>query len=224
MTDTEREQENNQPTESKDTLRAALLNRVLDFVAPQTKGTKKNPTAAQGARTARDTSYFANAVPKSRNPLNLSASVQRILGLVLLALAAVDLVAFSGIATNRFFTLSGNLIYFFRLDTLTYHLNTLVEIQVIISLILSAVLGGLLIYWFLKFTLYLSDTAGLSVQRRHLTYILGALTIFFFVCFLVSLLCGNPYSSYETFHYLAPFLTYFSGFAIFGLSQLQFEV
>lgn len=223
MTDTEREQEHNQPTESKETLRAALLNRVLDFVAPESKGVKKT-SAAPSSRTARDTSYFASAVPKSRNPFNLSPSMQRVVGLILLALTAVDFVAFSRISTNRFFTLSGNLIYFFRLDTLTYHLNTLVEIQVIISLILSAVLGGLLIYWFSKFTLYLSDTAGLSVQRRHLIYILGALTIFFFVCFLVSLLCGNPYSSYETFHYLAPFLTYCSGLAIFGLSQLQFEV
>lgn len=224
MTDSrqEQEQEQNRQAENKEKVRSALLNRVLDFVAPETKGSKKS--AAADPPQARDTSYFANAVPKRRNPLNLSAPAKRVLGLILLALTAVDLVAFSRISTNRLFTLSGNLMYFFRLDTLTYHLNTLVEIQVIISLILSAILGGLLIYWFLKFTLYLSDAAGLSVHRRHLTYLVGALTIFFFVCFLVSLLCGNPYSSYATFHYLAPFLTYVSGFAIFGLSQLQFDI
>jgi uncharacterized membrane-anchored protein len=114
--------------------------------------------------------------------------------------------------------------YFFRLDTLTYHLNTLVEIQVIISLILSAVLGGLLIYWFSKFTVYLSTTAGLSVQRQHVTYVLGILTLIFFLCFFVSICSGNSYASYETFHYLAPFLTYLSGLCIFGLSQVQFDI
>ena len=114
--------------------------------------------------------------------------------------------------------------YFFRLDTLTYHLNTLSEIQVIISLILSAVLGGLLIYWFLKFTVFLSRTAGLSVQRRHVTYVLGGLTLIFFLCCAFSLISGNSYASYETFHYLAPFLAYCSGFCIFGLSQVQFDI
>ncbi len=223
MTDSEREQENNQQPESKENLRTALMNRVLDFVAPETKETRKS-VASKDSQAARKASYFSQAVPKSRNPLNLSGSVKRVLGLILLALTAIDLVAFSRIATNRFFTLAGNLMYCFRLDTLTYHLNTLVEIQVIISLILSAVLGGLLIYWFLKFAVYLSTTAGLSVQRRHVTYILGALTLIFFLCFIVSICCGNSYASYETFHYLAPFLTYLCGLCIFGLSQLQFDI
>lgn len=222
MTDSERKQENNQQPESKETLRSALLNRVLDFVAPESKGIRSSQ--ARDPQAPRKASYFSQAVPKNRNPLNLSGPTRRVLGLILLALTAIDLVAFSRIATNRFFTLAGNLMYCFRLDTLTYHLNTLVEIQVIISLILSAVLGGLLIYWFLKFTVYLSATAGLSVQRRHVTYVLGALTLVFFLCFFVSICCGNGYASYETFHYLTPFLTYFSGLCIFGLSQLQFDI
>lgn len=227
MTDFEGEQEeiqqeDRQP-ETKDNLRTALLNRVLDFVAPETKGTRKS-APKKDLEAPRKSSYFSQAVPKNRNPFNLSGSTRRMLGLILLAIAAIDLVAFSRIATNRFFTLAGNLMYCFRLDTLTYHLNTLVEIQVIISLIISAVLGGLLVYWFLKFTVYLSKATGLSVQRRHVTYVVGALTLFFFICFLVSICCGNGYATYETFHYLAPFLTYFCGLCMFGFSQLQFDI
>ena len=223
MTDFEQEPEQEQQPETKENLRSALLNRVLDFVAPESKGPRK-ATPKKDPAAPRKSSYFSQAVPKHRNPLNLSGPAQRTLGLILLALTTIDLVAFSRIITNRFFALSGNLMYFFRMDTLTYHLNTLVEIQVIISLILSAVLGGLLIYWLLKFTVYLSRTAGLSVQRRHVTYVLGALTLIFFLCFLVSLCSGNPYASYETFHYLAPFLAYCSGLCIFGLSQVQFDI
>lgn len=210
--------------EETEETRSTLMDRVLDFVAPQDKGKHRVQTAPPKPSTERSKSYFAKASSKSPNPLLLSPSTSRFLGLVLLTLCTVNLVAFSSIATNRFFALSGNLIYFFRLDTVTFHLNTLLEIQVIFSLILSAVLGGLCIHWLLKFTIYLSKTAGLSVQRRHVTYILGALTILFLVFFLISIIGGNSCYTYETFHYLAPFLTYASGLAIYSLSQLRFEV
>ncbi len=223
MTDTDQQQDYEQESWNEEDNRSTLMDRVLDFVAPQVKDAVRSKPAER-KQPKRERSYFARAVPKSNNPLKLSPAVARVLGLVMLALITIDLVAFSRIATNRFFTLSGNLIYFFRLDTMTFHLSTLLEIQVILCLVLCAVLGGLFIYWLLKFTVFLSDCAGLSVQRRHVTYILGTLTVLFFVFFLISILSGNPYSSYKTFHYLAPFLTYISGLAIYSLSQLRFEV
>ncbi len=210
--------------ENTEEMRSTLMDRVLDFVAPKEKGKRRFHTAPSKKTSVRSKSYFSGTSANSRNPLSLSPAVARILGLFLLALCTVNLVAFSRIATNRFFVLSGNLIYFFRLDNVTFHLNTLLEIQVIFSLILSAILGGLCIHWLLKFTVYLSDVAGLSVQRRHVTWIVGALTLLFFVCFLVSLLGGNSCYTYGTFHYLAPFLTYVSGLSIYSLSQLRIEV
>ena len=236
MTDSERPQdyedaqpddqfeEQNEVKENTQESRSTLMDRVLDFVAPQEKGKRRVHTALSKPTTDRSKSYFASTTVKNRNPLSITPATARLLGLILLTLCAVNLVAFSSIATNRFFTLSGNLIYFFRLDTVTFHLNTLLEIQVIFSLILSAILGGLCIHWLLKFTVYLSEVAGLSVQRRHVTSILSALTILFFVCFLISIIGGNSCYTYETFHYLAPFLTYGSGLAIYSLSQLHFEV
>ena len=232
MTDSERPQdyedtqiktqgEQQEPTQET---RSTLMDRVLDFVAPQEKEKRRVSNMPPKPTTDRSKSYFANKPSKKANPLTLSPATARFTGLLLLALCTVNMVAFSSISTNRFFALSGNLIYFFRLDTVTFHLNTLLEIQVIFSLILSAVLGGLCIHWLLKFTIYLSDAAGLSVQRRHVTYILSALTILFFVCFLISILGGNSCFTYETFHYLAPFLTYAGGLAIYSLSQLHFEV
>lgn len=204
--------------------RSTLMDRVLDFVAPQDKNKRRVHVTPPKPTTERSKSYFAKTAAKSPNPLSLSPNTSRFLGLVLLTLCTVNLVAFSSIATNRFFALSGNLIYFFRLDTVTFHLNTLLEIQVIFSLIIAAVLGGLCIHWLLKFTIYLSDAAGLPVQRRHVTYILGALTVLFCICFLISIIGGNSCYTYETFHYFAPFLTYASGLTIYSLSQLRFEV
>lgn len=223
MTDTDQQQDYEQEELYEEDNRSTLMDRVLDFVAPQVKGSVRSKPAER-KQSKRAPSYFSRAVPKGSNPLKLSPVAARVLGLIMLALITIDLVAFSRIVTNRFFTLSGNLIYFFRLDTMTFHLSSLLEIQVILCLILCAVLGGLLIYWLLKFTVFLSGCAGLSVQRRHVTYILGMLTVLFFVFFLISILSGNPYSSYETFHYLAPFLTYVSGLTIYSLSQLRFEV
>lgn len=214
----------NEAQEEKQETRSTLMDRVLDFVAPQEKGKRRFHTAPSKPTTDRSKSYFSNTPINSRNPLALSPATARFLGLLLLALCTVNLVAFSRIATNRFFDLSGNLIYFFRLDNVTFHLNTLLEIQVIFSLILSAILGGLCIHWLLKFTVYLSRVAGLSVQRRHVTWVTGALTLLFFVCFMISLLGGHSCFSYDAFHYLAPFLTYVSGLAIYSLSQLRIEV
>lgn len=207
--------------------RNTLLERVLDFVAPQDKNKARTSTQSRNDKdidTPRATSYFAHAVPKNPNPLKLSSATARLLGLILLAVVTVNLLAFSKIATNRFFTLAENLIYLFRLDNVTFQLNSLLEVQIILSFVLSALLGGLLIYFLLKFTLYLSERAGLSVQRRHLTYILAALTVLFFVFFLISRLNGYPYYTYETFRFLAPFLAYAGGLAMYGLSVLRFEV
>lgn len=228
MTESEKPQDYEEVQEDLQTnteeSRSTLMDRVLDFVAPQEKGKRRFRVAPPKKGTTRSKSYFANTSGNTHNPLSLSPAVARILGLLVLALCTVNLVAFSRIATNRFFTLSGNLIYFFRLDNITFHLNTLLEIQVIFSLILSAILGGLCIHWLLKFTVYLSESAGLSIQRRHVTWIVGVLTILFFICFLVSLLGGNSCFTYRTFHYLAPFLTYLSGLVLYSLSQLRFEV
>ncbi len=218
------EEEQEEIQEKTEEIRSTLMDRVLDFVAPKEKGKRRFDAAPPEKTSARSKSYFSNTDASNRNPLSLSPAAARILGLLLLALCSVNLVAFSRIVTNRFFVLSGNLIYFFRLDNITFHLNTLLEIQVIFSFILSAILGGLCIHWLLKFTVYLSDTAGLSVQRRHVTWIVGALTLLFFICFLVSLLGGNSCYTYRTFHYLAPFLAYVSGLAIYSLSQLRIEV
>ncbi len=211
-----------QDREQQEAKRRTLLNKVLDFVAPKKKTLETDTMDKESP--ARAGSYFSQVSSKKRNPLNLSPSLISMLSMVLLAVAVVDLVAFSSIATNRFFTLSGNLIYLFRLDTVTFHLTTLLEVQVIFSLILSAVFGGLLVYWLLKFTVFLSDKAELSVQRRHLLYVLGTLTLFFLTCMIISFCSGHAYDTYETYHYLAPFLTYISGLILYSCSMLRIEV
>ena len=206
---------------------------ILRFLSPQDEASAGDPaeTAEKDADTHRVTeaqkrsvSYFARAVPRPTNPFGLSRTVTGGLGIALFLLVVLNVLAFSHVTVNRIPVLSERILYLLRADGIAFQMHSLLQIQIILALILSFLLGGIVLFMLLRLAETISKGAGLSLESQHLTYLMLFVTAVYLILFIVSRCLGNAYDTYWGYRFLAPFLTNFSGLLLYALSRLRFEV